>query len=325
MSKFQKIVKKHKSSKKNFNFQNKQGVYYFKNFESFFPLFVASYPKFTAETCTSLIFKPRPDLDMNLYLDFDCKGREPIQFITHDLAKFARKLGKLVGSPEFVLTKRVSSYLKTTKKEQFHAYGFHLWFLGKFSLQQCKMVRDSILSGKLLNPLRKKYNFYNSDEDCVDIAPALRRNGLFLAGDRKAVAPPHYICYAKGKELQYGWQATQQEFYCTLLEEMYSFIWEKPGTIQVLPIPSKKNKAIVESSPSETLPETLSETRFNLPLFLEITKGHVANNTEWKQLCVFFASQGLDCRITNDLVETAWAPFKHTCKLHVEKMQPTIL
>ena len=302
MVKFQKIVKSHKSSKKKFNFQNKQGVYYFKNFESFFPLFVASYPKFTPETCTSLIFKPRPDLDMNIYLDFDCKGREPIQFSTPDLAKFARKVGKLVGSPEFVLTKRVSSYLKTTKKEQFHAYGFHLWFLGKFSLQQCKMVRDSILSGKLLNPLRKKYNFYNSDEDCVDIAPALRRNGLFLTGDRKTVAPPHFICYAKGKELQYGWQATQPTFFCTLLKELYSFIWEKPGTLQVIPVKSLSKVEPIQVDPS-----------FNLPLFLEITKGHVATHTEWKQLCVFFASQGLDCRRTNDLLESAWAPFKHTC------------
>ena len=133
---------------------------------------------------------------MNLYLDFDFKGREPIQLATSDIAKFARKVAKLVGSPNFVLTKRVDSYLKTTKKEEYHAYGFHLWLLGKFSLKQCKHVRDTILSENMLITLRKKYHFYNSDENSVDKAPALRSNGLFITGDRKknSLSTLHMFC-----------------------------------------------------------------------------------------------------------------------------------
>ena len=200
MNKFQKVLKRHKSSRKQFNFQNKEGVYFFKTFNDFFPIFVRSYPKFTPETCTSIIFKPRKDLNMNLYLDFDFKGREPIQLATSDIAKFARKVAKLVGSPNFVLTKRVDSYLKTTKKEEYHAYGFHLWLLGKFSLKQCKQVRDTILSENMLITLRKKYNFYNSDENCVDKAPALRSNGLFITGDRKknSLSSLHMFCSWQG-------------------------------------------------------------------------------------------------------------------------------
>ena len=246
MNKFQKVLKRHKSSRKQFNFQNKEGVYFFKTFQDFFPIFVRSYPKFTPETCTSIIFKPRKDLNMNLYLDFDFKGREPIQLATSDIAKFARKVAKLVGSPNFVLTKRVDSYLKTTKKEEYHAYGFHLWLLGKFSLKQCKHVRDTILSENMLLTLRKKYHFYNSDENCVDKAPALRSNGLFITGDRKTTALPHFICFAHGKELQFGWQATNQNLFCTLLEEMYSFIWEPPGPTQELPTPSVTSKVRVK-------------------------------------------------------------------------------
>ena len=308
MTKFQKVVHRHKSTGKKFNFQNKRGVYFFKTFRDFFPSFVAGYPKFTEHTCTSLIFKPRKDLDMNCYCDFDFKGREPISLETNDLAKFAKKVSKIIGSPKFLVTKRVSSYFKTTKNEQYHSYGFHLWFFGKFSLVQCKLVRDTILSQKLLDPLRKKYNFYNSDPNAVDKGPILRSNGLYITGDRKTAAGPHFICYANGKELEYGWQAHagNQDVFCKLLEEMYLFIWEPAGKKQV--IPHEKPETVSFSAPNPTF-----ESRFNLPLFLEITKGHVANNTEWKQLVVFFASQGLDCRKTNDLLENAWEPFKHMC------------
>ena len=303
MCKFQKIVDTHKCGPKKYNIQSSNnGRFFFKSFESFFPHFVESYPKFTAETCTSLIFRPRRDIDMNIYLDFDCKSREPIQFETKDLARFATIVGTVLGSPEFVLTKRVASYLKTTKTEQFHAFGFHLWFLGKFSLTQCQLVRDTILSQKLLDPLRKKYNFYNDDEDVVDKRPALRSNGLYFVGDRKKVAPSHYICHAKGKKRLFGWQFSEQKLYCTLMEQLYSFIWEPRGTVQKLAPSSKPVRKL-----------TTVKSGFNLPLFLEITKGHVANHVEWQQLCVFFRSQGLDCRETNDLLEKAWAPFRKTC------------
>ena len=258
---------------------------------------------------------------MNIALDFDFKGREPTSLATTDLVKFSKKVAKIVGASNIVLTKRTSSYLKVTKKEQCHAFGFHLWIIGKFSLPQCQEVRDGILSEKLLNPLRRKYNFYNSDEDAVDKSPALRANGLYLVGDRKLglVASPHFICYANGKELEYGWQATDRSLFCGLLEEMYGFIWEPKGTEQVLKPPSSKVKHLVikPSSPLirvvPSAPPVETESRFNLPLFLEVTKGHVANNREWKQLCVFWCSEGLDARKTNDMCEQAWGPFRHTC------------
>ena len=245
MNKFKNFIDSHKCGPKKYNFQTSHnGRYYFKNFESFFPQFVSSYPKFNDKTCTSLIFRPRRDIDMNIYLDFDCKSREPVQFETKDLARFARKVSKLLGSPEFVITKRVASYLKSTKTEKYHAFGFHLWFLGKFSRTQCKLVRDSILCQRLLDPLRRKYNFYNEDDDVVDNRPALRSNGLYLIGDRKKAAPAHYICHAKGKEMPYGWQFSNQNLYCTLLEQLYSFIWEPRGTIQELkPPPSNGSQS----------------------------------------------------------------------------------
>ena len=304
MNKFKNFINSHKCGPKKFNFQTSHnGRFFFKNFQSFFPQFVSSYPKFTAETCTSLIFRPRRDIDMNLYLDFDCKSREPVQFETKDLARFAKKVGKLLGAPEFVITKRVASYLKTTKTEQYHAFGFHLWFIGKFSRNQCKTVRDTILTQRLLDTLRKKYNFYNDDDDVVDYRPALRSNGLYIIGDRKQAAPPHYICHAKGKEKTFGWQFSDQKLYCALMEQLYSFIWEPRGTVHELTPDPKQVTKLVKPP----------ESGFNLTLFLEITKGHVATHVEWQQLCVFFRSQGLDCRVTNDLLEKAWEPFRHTC------------
>ena len=299
---FIKIVKKQRSSRnKPFNFQSSQnGVFFFKHFSDFFSPFVAASPKFTPTCCSSMIFTPRRDLHMNMYLDFDFKGREPVQLLTLDLAKFAKKVGKLVGSQDIVLTKRCYSYIKTTKSEQYHAFGFHLWVLGKFSLKQCKMVRDTIISDHMLTPLRKKYNFYNLDENCVDKSPALRSNGLFIVGDRKPglECGPHFICYAKGKVFEHGWETQNHELFCSLLEEMYSFIWEPKGEEQILEKTRKTPDPVVSL-------KTNYKSTFNLPLFLETTKGRVPNNREWKQLCVFFRAQGLDCRTTNDLCEKA--------------------
>ena len=146
---FKTYINRHRSSRaKAWNFQSprpNQGVYYFKEFNDFFTRYVHAYPSFTPEKCTSLIFKPRRDLNMNCYLDFDLKCREPIFLQTSVLARFARKVVKILGNHEFVLTRRVSSYLKETKKESYFANGFHLWILGKFSLQQCLQVRNTIL------------------------------------------------------------------------------------------------------------------------------------------------------------------------------------
>ena len=136
--KFEKYVARHRSSRKGkFNFQSSQGgVYQFENFNDFFTQFVYSYPKFSESRCTSLIFTPRRDLMMNMYLDFDFKSAEPVTLKDHDIAAFGESLVALLPEPhEFVITRRVSSYYKHTKRESYHSWGFHIWIFGKFSLQ----------------------------------------------------------------------------------------------------------------------------------------------------------------------------------------------
>ena len=313
----------HVSKNKDYNVQTPtHGNYFFPSFSDLFPPFLKAYPTYTPHNCTSFIFRPRKDINYPIYLDFDFKGREPTQLVTADLVKLAKKMVKRVGGSDFVLSRRESSYIKTTKKEQFHAFGFHLWIFGEYSLQQCKDLRDYVLKDQLLTPLRKKYNFYNSDENAVDPSPALRANGLFLIGDRKPglECAPHFICYAKGKEREHGWQYTDPTLFCALLEQMYGFMFLPKGVPQILkteppiqvaaPGPDEE-KTWVLTKESQFVAHT--QTNFKLETFLEITKGHVADTREWKQLCVFFCSQGLDCRTTNDLCEKAWAPFRHTC------------
>ena len=112
---FTKIVKRHASARsKPFNFQSSQGGVYSL---SFFGAFVAGNAKFTPNLCTSMIFRPRRDLDMHIYLDFDFKGRSPTTITTADLVVFSKKVAKIVGAEDIVITKRVSSYLKVTERE----------------------------------------------------------------------------------------------------------------------------------------------------------------------------------------------------------------
>ena len=97
MSKFLNNLKKYRSSRnKEFNFQSSQGgVFLFRSLGEFFEGFVAAYPKYTPEMCSSLVFRPRRDLNMNCTLDFDFKGRDPTNFARRILQNLQERSVKL--------------------------------------------------------------------------------------------------------------------------------------------------------------------------------------------------------------------------------------
>ena len=87
---------------------------------------------------------------------------------------------------------------------------------------------------------------------------------------------------------------------------MYDFIWE-PKIIMEEEKTAEIKLAQACEIPIVQADDLKTESfNFNLPRFLEITKGHIPTNEEYKQLIVFFGSQGLDPTETQTLCNAAW-------------------
>ena len=130
---FERFIERYRTnSKKAFNFQTIiGGVYNFPCKHLFFKQFCAGYPKFSLNYATSLVFKPRKDIQMPLYFDFDFKMKVETRIPTCAMVEVSKKIFTILGEdpPKFLLTRRVACYLKQTKSETYWKSGFHLWIL----------------------------------------------------------------------------------------------------------------------------------------------------------------------------------------------------
>lgn len=318
---FERYIEKFRtSSKKAFNFQTIiGGVYNFPCKHMFFKQFCQAYPKFNESYATSLVFRPRKDIKMPMYLDFDFKMKVETRIPTTALLEVCRKIFKFLGEEpqKFLLTRRNGCYYKETKSESYWKSGFHLWVFGKYSTQTATDLRLKCLEAGVLDSFLKDYQIYNKPSDVYDGSPAIRSNGLLLVGDRKlgVKCSPHFICYySMVGELEYGWQFADRPLFLKLLAKMYSFIWEPQQKIKICTKSQPKICSAVKPIAPHQDEEKLNEdqkiyppsSKFNIKAFLEATKGYVPQNEAYKQLCAYFASQGLDPRATCTMCNSYW-------------------
>ena len=184
-----------------------------------------------------------------------------------------------------------------------------MYIIGKYTLQQSIKLREQVLKiidvkGHFTDVWGEAVISKNS-EKIIDPALPKRSNGVLLLGSRKpqTTVGPHYVFFRgvwrngwlEENRLPEGWHLKRPVVFRDLFCRMYGFIWEK-----FKPVPTKEEEKI---SPSIT---EVSKTGFNLVAFLEASKGVVPDNTKWKQLCAYFASQGLDPAQTCDICNPAW-------------------
>ena len=129
---FENFIERYRTnSSRSYNFQSLAGgVYYFPDSQRVFKHFCAAYPKFHEHYATSLVFRPRKDITMPLYFDFDFKMKSSTRIPTSAMVELSRKIFTIgeLDPPKFLITRRVSCYYKTTKSEAYWASGFHLWY-----------------------------------------------------------------------------------------------------------------------------------------------------------------------------------------------------
>ena len=116
---FEKFIERYRTKSSNaFNFQAiLGGVYQIPCKHMFFKQFCKGYPKFHTTYATSLVFRPRKDLKMNLYFDFDFKSDTNIRIPTTAMISLCQKIFTILGETpkKWLLTRRVSAYFKQTK------------------------------------------------------------------------------------------------------------------------------------------------------------------------------------------------------------------
>jgi len=174
---FERFIERYRTnSKKGFNFQTIiGGVYNFPCKHLFFKQFCAGYPKFNENYATSLVFKPRKDIKMPLYFDFDFKMKISTSIPTTAMVKVSKKIYTILGEEpqKWLITRRVSCYHKETKSETYWQSGFHLWIFGKYSTETATELRLKCLKAGVLDDFLKEWNIYNSASDAYDESPAI--------------------------------------------------------------------------------------------------------------------------------------------------------
>ena len=278
-------------------------MYYFPDKNSFFDGYMHSdgYKTFSKNYCTGLVFRPRKDINMPLYYDFDFKMKHETSIPTSAMVELSKEIFKILGEdpPKFVLTRRCHCYYKTTKSEQYWASGFHLWVFGKYSTPKATELRLKCLAAGVLDDFLKRYNIYNSPSDAFDQSPAIRSNGLIIIGDRKpnVDCSPHFIAfYSVVGELDYGWELKNHGLFTNLLSKMYNFIWKPQKNVKTDPpkiLELRQDDEKLNEDRKICSSPVMIKSKFNLKAFLEATRDYVPPNAPYKQLCVYFASQGL--------------------------------
>ena len=311
---FENYIERYRTnSARSFNFQSLAGgVYNFPDKLSFFKGFLHpdnGYRSFCKNYCTSMVFKPRKDLKMPLYYDFDFKMKEQTNIPTSAMVELSREIFKIMGKdpPKFLITRRCVCYYKTTKSEQYWASGFHLWVFGQYSTPKATELRLKCLEARVLDSFLERYNIYNSPSDAFDQSPAIRSNGLIIVGDRKPKVDcsPHFIAfYSIVGELDYGWELKNHSLFTKLLSKMYDFIWKEQKNVKTEP--PKICKPAPHQDEEKQICPPKSASQFNLNAFLEATQGYTPSNAPYKQLCSYFASQGLDAIATCDMCNKYW-------------------
>ena len=299
-----------------------------KNKSTFVNWFMNNFTKFSLKhNAGGIVFKvprekPLPiicDIDVDLSREVTLKEEVFVELSEMIIDEFTKITG--VTEPvEIVMTRRPEACYYKKVKKVWHA-GFHLYILGRYTLQQSVQLRENVL--KNINVKGFFTNIWgdsvlNSAEKIFDPALSKRSNGVLLIGCRKPnlKVAPHFIffrglwrnAWLTHKILGPGWHVEHLESFKELFERIYGFIWEKFT-------PTRKQDFTMGLK-SATQPTHVSLPQqefcnFNLKAFLEATKDKVPDNSKWKQLCVYFASQKLNPHTTNEL---CWKYWGHACK-----------
>ncbi len=278
--------------------------------------------------CGSLVFKVPPQRLMPIIVDIDVNFstrpsggvRDCYTKVVDEILRCFHKLHPF--EVYAVSTRRPEIYEKKTKSGTIFRGGFHLYILGNYTLNESLELRTLVLTDVSLKAMFETCGpVLNSNEDIYDVALAERRNGALLIGCNKpgSICKPHYVwlfgIWNDGWKQEHprmfstpGWHlGAHNDSYNKLMMQLYSFIWDNDDN----------EDAII----SDTTPSTHAmSSAFNLQKFLDTTAGYIPTNTEYKQLLVYFVSQGLDPVSTCGVCNRAWNYSDNETQRFMEKV-----
>ena len=287
--------------------------------DEFYQLFIET----PHDTMPNLLFKSW-DRVGPVYIDIDLLCKDPfdrngevLETIT-DIVKQEIE----IMAPRYELDVSISSRPKPYPKEikplklKGLAFGGHIHFHGNFTTNFCKALYQRLEQNEALRTLIEEdddiLNPLLGTSGVLDKAPITRSNGLCLVNDynpAKKKYPPHQLIICECERTENVRITFPQ------MGVLYDWLFEQPGPNDIVHDyvfrPTKKQKVKHgkgERTKHDTPRILAGESTFNLPLFLKLTNSHVPSNAEWKQLCVYFASENLDPEKVGALTNEAWNP-----------------
>ena len=273
----------------------------------------------------SLVFKAF-DRVGPVYIDIDILTKDKFDQntdILHKATEIAYEEIKNMA-PSYEINVSISARPKPYKKEiksknlKGFAYGGHIIFHGWFTKNFCMELYDRLSKNIALKKLLEGSKSLTPFSEILDKSPLTRSNGLCLVNVHKPknFNPPHQLILCECVPNESVRITTQQ------MEILYDWLFEQPESSERIydyarpqskigkHLGVKPPKPLITKSRTRGTPRLCldGESTFNLPLFLKLTNTHVPSNEEWKQLCVYFASEKLCPEYVAQLTNEAWKP-----------------
>lgn len=295
------------------NFQSlKKGKYLIKpeDKDEFFTLFTQT----PLKKLRSLAFTPKGKIG-HLYIDIDIVLSSENAFEVEglyriaDIAKYEILKIKPDYDPVISITCRPKPYFKKKHKNIPAGWrsGGHIFFHGWFTKSFCEQIYNQLLVNQDLIDLMKDPRIVNPLADILDKSPIIRSNGLMLVNDHKPknMCPPHELIVFENTENNMSRITPEQ------MDGLYHWLFEQPDESDIVYdfTPTTDEQVFKPVKPIQHISKKkMSKSTFNLKLFLELTKSHIPSNEEYKQLCVYFDSEGLDPKNTGQITNEYWNP-----------------
>ena len=292
---------------------------------TFYSLVSSALPSWNVSHHMGFVFRPPHTFLQQFLLDLDFQTPKEVVLELSMCTQYARIVAKMLQDDlkqdiAYLVVKKDKGYWSKIKGENVFKTGCHLYFPGT----RVDLADSTRYRARCVERIRECFGslgYTNTENDVCDKRIPFRENGLMMIGDYKpggkggryAVKVAGYL---RGNSFTED-VLSKERFISEIgnyYESIYGFVFEGPDpgwkpTVK----PKKKVKpkkeilnvtgSHVQNSQTKVVQKDVS---FDLEEFLRCTKGWVPDESDYKQVCMFCETQGLDPTECNRLCNAAW-------------------
>ena len=266
------------------------------NLNTYLKLHLKAVPEFTKSNSPSLVWRKPDTKHIPLTFDFDFLHVDKIEFSKAHIEELSRIIcqslvtfDNTIEQFAICITRKENPYVKIKDGKSYWKQGVHVYIVGLLIEIKTSNLLYSHLKEQLY-PFCKTHGFCQKYETLDrDVSP-WGKNGVLMCGDYKPLCDErYYICYTAAYNLKIikqdhypvcDWHNTLKKYY----KHMYAFLVHPKRTVEWKII----DHDIPESA--ELIQQNTDSHHFDLQLFLEKTKSHFPDFSEYSQIIIYLCS-----------------------------------